>query len=104
MAKQHVLRARTIARQIASNLEICNGDLVLLKKSDNDHEDIKIFNSLRMALGRSNRKQCVIMFLKDFDDVRIVGEVEMKTYGWRRIEGFLDDADEQSGATDRNTD
>lgn len=81
-------RPRRLARQIARQLDIKDGDVVgLLKKESNvTTEDIRLFNALRNAFGATGKENVVLVVLDSWEDLRVFKEEDMKEYGWCRCE------------------
>lgn len=82
---------RQFARRFVRVLKIEDGDVILLK-TENMADNIDMFNGLRSALGATGRKKCLLVAVKDRDDIEVLSEASMAEYGWHKRE----DADESS--------
>lgn len=80
---------REFARRFVRVLNVNDGDVILLK-TDNLAENIDMFNGLRHALGATDRKKCLIVAVKELDDVEALSPESMAEYGWYK----KDDEDE----------
>lgn len=77
-------RPRKLAREIVRKVDVENGDFILIKKGSNITEDIRLFNALRNAFGATGREKVVLAVVEEFDDIKVLNEKEMASYGWCR--------------------
>lgn len=89
MTKQ--MKPRTLARAIARNIPISDGDVVLLKRHDEFSETLKVFNALRNSLAATRRVNCVVVVVDEFDDLIALTEEQMRDYGWCKCRGDSDE-------------
>jgi len=78
-------RPRTIAREIVRTLPLNDGDVVMIKRSAAIHDDIRMFNAIRNAIGATGRENCIVVVVNDFDEINTIPKSEMLSYGWKWV-------------------
>ncbi len=83
MAKKQVkIKARTLARHMIKQMNIDDGDVIVLKRTSDPGETLRIFNALRSALGATNRERCIVVVVNELEDIKLLSEAEMEELGW----------------------
>jgi hypothetical protein len=78
------IRARTIAREIARRLDVEDGDMIVIKKTSDITDSVRMFEALRNAFGAIGKEKVILAVVDDHDDIRLLKEKEMLSYGWCR--------------------
>jgi hypothetical protein len=80
------ISARKVAREIARQLKIEDGDVILIKTHTQIADSVKIFEAIRKALGWQGKERCMLIVVDEFDDLKVMKEKHMNEYGWYRRE------------------
>lgn len=84
---------RTIARRFIRVLDVKDGDVVVVKRHE-ETSNMDLFNGLRKALGASGRKNCIVVYANELEDVKKLHVKEMAEYGW--VPAPKDEDDEEA--------
>lgn len=79
------MRPRTMVREIARKLKVEDGDIIVMKiPKGNNNMDGRTFDAMRNAMYATNRRNCVVVAVKDLEEIEVLDERAMNQLGWFR--------------------
>lgn len=83
-----------LAKQIAKKLQLKDGDIILLKSGSVAAQKGNM-DLLSGILGYTDRPNCVLIVVDEFDDLSILDEAQMNELGWYREAAMVSEDFEQ---------
>jgi len=76
--------ARSLARRLVRVMDVEDGQVLVIKRTE-ESQNLELFNGLSKALGSSGRQNCIVVSVREFDDISKLNDDEMKELGWQRV-------------------